>query len=81
MKRKRTKRAKKVDNVSKNFIQNCNFHSDVIWDASTMEVVLTVAQGLVNLTELFKSQKVDLTMIKITADKTILTGKKDEDTL
>ena len=40
-------------------ISNCTFNG-IVWDKTTLEVVKTVAQGLLNLTELFKSQNVQI---------------------
>ncbi len=40
-------------------IQNCSFNG-VSWDKSSLEVVSLVAKGLVNLSDLFKSQNVQI---------------------
>ncbi|OHB72170.1 MAG: hypothetical protein A2W23_04885 [Planctomycetes bacterium RBG_16_43_13] len=41
-------------------ISDCNFesHNQVIWDKVTLETIDKVAQGLLNLTQLFNSQKI-----------------------
>ena len=41
-------------------IQDCNFtsHNEVVWDKSVLATVDKVAQGLLNLTELFTAQKI-----------------------
>ena len=42
-------------------IKDCNFtsHTEVVWDKSVLATVDKVAQGLLNLTELFTAQKED----------------------
>ena len=46
-------------------VENCIFKG-IEWDKSSVEVVLTVAKGLLNLTELFKSQNIQIeTLLKI----------------
>lgn len=40
-------------------VTNCVFNG-VVWDKATLETIQTVAQGLLNLTELFKSQNVKI---------------------
>ena len=41
-------------------ISDCNFKSniEVVWDKVTLETIDKVAQGLLNLTQLFNSQKI-----------------------
>lgn len=71
----KTKSNIKVDKIEiddtrpHNTITGCNFVG-VQWDKSTLETINLVAKGLVNLTELFKSQNVEIeTLLKITNDK------------
>lgn len=46
-------------------IQNCRFAA-VEWDKAALETLQTVARGLANLTELFKSQNVTVeAMIRV----------------
>lgn len=50
---------------STNSISHCNLTA-VQWDGKALESVQTVAKGLLNLTELFKSQNINIeAMIKI----------------
>ena len=53
--------AKEIKPVpAQTIIQDCNFesHNEVIWDKSVLATVDKVAQGLLNLTELFTAQKI-----------------------
>ena len=47
-------------NLPQTIIQDCNFtsHNEVVWDKSVLATVDKVAQGLLNLTELFTAQKI-----------------------
>ena len=46
------------------FVSDC--HSEIkIWDKDACESINLVAKGLVNLTELFKSQKIEITGFKL----------------
>ena len=47
-------------NPPQTIIRDCNFtsHNEVIWDKSALATVDKVAQGLLNLTELFTAQKI-----------------------
>ncbi|OHB71878.1 MAG: hypothetical protein A2W23_06420 [Planctomycetes bacterium RBG_16_43_13] len=61
-----TKKIKPVP--AQTIIQDCNFesHNEVIWDKSVLATVDKVAQGLLNLTELFTAQKIVIeAMVKI----------------
>jgi len=50
-------------------ISQCSFIG-VQWDKSSLETINLVAKGLVNLTELFKTQNVEIeALLKITSDK------------
>ena len=50
-------------------VKECTFIG-VQWDAAALETVQMVAQGLLNLTELFKSQNVKIeSLLKVGADK------------
>jgi hypothetical protein len=64
MKKKRNK--KPADNIQAgNIIKDCSFYG-VKWDEPALEVLHTVAKGLFNLTELFKSQNVTVdSLLKI----------------
>jgi hypothetical protein len=63
MKHKKHKKTK-IAPVS-NIITGYTFQG-VVWDQSSLEVVKIVAQGLTNLTELFKSQNVNIeSLLKI----------------
>lgn len=48
-------------------IQNCTF-TGVHWDAKAVETVQTVAQALLNLTQLFRSQGIEKPMVQIGND-------------
>ncbi len=54
-------------------IESCTFIG-VQWDIESLGVLKTVAQGLTNLTELFKSQNV-------TIESLLTVGNKDKDKL
>jgi len=57
-------------------IQNCNF-AGVQWDAKAVEAVQTVAEALLNLTRLFRSQDVNIeTMIKVAAPGVTIADSK-----
>lgn len=59
--------AKKVDPGTT--VSNCNFYG-VHWDAKAIESVHTTAKALLNLTELFKSQNINIhSMLYIEHDK------------
>jgi hypothetical protein len=59
-----------------NSISNCNFVG-VKWDGLAIETLNTVARGLVNITELFKSQNVTIgTMLKIAAPEETGSGQQ-----
>jgi len=45
-------------------IRNCQF-TGVKWDAKAVESVQTVAEALLNLTQLFRSQGLNVPMIQI----------------
>jgi len=52
-----------------NHIENCQFYG-VKWDEKAIESIRIVAQGLLNLTELFKSQNINIeTLLKIDSDR------------
>lgn len=54
------KKAKRKTIISNNTFQG------VVWDAKAIESVNLVAQGLLNLTELFKTQNIEIeAMLKI----------------
>lgn len=57
-------------------ISNCNF-TGVHWDTKALESVEITARALLNLTELFKSQNIQVTCIKIEADP-VLTVKPEK---
>jgi hypothetical protein len=40
-------------------VENCNF-TGVKWDENAIEAVVIVAQGLLNLTELFSAQAINI---------------------
>jgi len=47
-------------------IKNCTFTVNSEWDADTIQVILSVARGLENLTKIFKSQKIIVdAMVKV----------------
>jgi hypothetical protein len=46
-------------------ITGCTFTTEVVWDQNVSEAVLTVAQALLNLTELFKNSRVEVIGIKV----------------
>jgi len=50
---------KQIKNRIYNEVKGCNFYG-VKWDAPALEVLATVAKGLTNLTELFKSQHITI---------------------
>lgn len=59
----------KIKPSSRTSITNNNFVG-VQWDKSSLETINLVAKGLVNLTELFKTQNVEIeALLKITSDK------------
>lgn len=61
--KKKIKKPKKIPTTQ---IENCSFYG-VKWDTPSLEVMATVAKGLTNLTELFKSQNVTIeTLLKVT---------------
>jgi hypothetical protein len=52
-------------------MQNC--HSELkLWDKDACESINLVAQGLLNLTELFKSQNIEVTGFKIDANHAMI---------
>lgn len=61
---------KKEEVVLSNNIENCNFYG-VKWDEPSLEVMRIVAKGLLNLTELFKSQNVTIGTLLQINDKNI----------
>jgi hypothetical protein len=59
----------------------CEIHSNVfenkiIWDATTVEVVQTVAQALLNLTYMLSSQQIHITGVEVHPSEYTL--KKDK---
>ena len=60
-------------------VSNCSFYG-VKWDAEALESVNYVAKGLLNLTELFKTQGINIEcLIKIEPEKKIIRRKKKDD--
>jgi hypothetical protein len=47
----------------------------VVWDKASLDVIALVARGLVNLTELFKSQHVQIDALMSIGNKQIEIGK------
>lgn len=41
-------------------VKDCNFEANINFDTTTMQTITTVAQALLNLTELFKSQNIKI---------------------
>lgn len=46
-------------------IQDCSFESKIVWDADTVELLKTVAEGLTNMTRLFVSQNIEMTCLTV----------------
>lgn len=64
----------KKNKSDRTIVQNCNF-TGIHWDKTTLDVIQTVASGLLNLTTLFKSQNITIdSMLKI-GDKPSSEGK------
>lgn len=51
-----------------NVVRDCIITNTVTYDENISEAVLNVAAGLYNLTELFKSQNIDMTAIRIESE-------------
>jgi len=65
--KKVTKKVKKVEPI-KTAITNCTFIGTQ-WDAQAIESVSMVAKGLLNLTDLFRTQNIHIdSMLKINTD-------------
>jgi hypothetical protein len=52
--------------VPKTVISNNTFTSTVEWDEKSTESINLVAKALLNITELFKSQNIEICALKIT---------------
>ena len=66
MKTNKFKETNPVEQKPQISISNCNFQSgDVVWDAKAIEAVTNVSKELLNLTEMFKTQKIETTMIQV----------------
>jgi hypothetical protein len=74
MKKKTTKKKVKVPvDVRPSITVSHNTFTGVQWDKSSLEVIKTVAEGLTNLTNLFKSQNVEIkNMLSIHDPKEII---------
>jgi hypothetical protein len=60
MKEKKLKKAKAQVEISNNLIS-----TNVVWDQATMDVVADVAQALLNLTQLFTMQNIEIRGINV----------------
>lgn len=70
--KKKLKKPAPNPEVHNNTVSNCEF-SAVKWDAQALGSIQTVAQALLNLTELFKIQDIKIdAMIKVEADRTTI---------
>ena len=69
-----------VKSIAEDLIKEKNFHNvsdstftmktEIVWDKATVDVMGKVAQGLLNMTELFKNQKIELpSMLNISGVK------------
>jgi hypothetical protein len=68
---------KKMANKQKGTTISNNTFTGVHWDANAVESVSMVAQGLLNLTELFRSQNIQIdSMLKINTDLPEVNKKK-----
>lgn len=52
---------------AKNVIQN-NVFNGIVWDGQAIEAINTVAKALLNLTEVFKSQNVNIKLLNVEAE-------------
>lgn len=64
MKEKKLKKAKAQVEISNNLI-----NTNVVWDQATMDVVADVAQALLNLTQLFTMQNIEIRGINVEQNK------------